>query len=594
MPSRTDTVMGMLPCFHRLSMGLGVRQRFGLCAVPLLLGLQACAASAGSGSPDPTSTSAGAAGAPSQVAGAGAAGSSPAATDCQKDASLAPARIWRLTDAEYVSAVQRIFGVTMPPQVTSVDVNTGEYTNFAELSKVSPDIVDAYQSAARLAAQQAVTSHLTAFLPCGGTDTCVSNFLKNRVSRAYGRPLADDELQAFMDLYHNGSADGSNVGIRMVIEATLQSPSFLYRTELGARTVGGPTAKVTLTPHEIATSLSYALQDTVPDDTLWDKAEDGSLAKPEVLTAEVDRLLADPATKANLGHMAGYWLGIERLIGTQKHIADPNFALFTDAFKAELYQSAQLFVQEVLATGKATDLLTSKRMYLNEDLAKAYGVPGVTGSTLVPVDLSSNERSGIITQPAVLAAFSRADRGDPIHRGLFIYNSLACGSSIGSPPASATTVAAGFPMESTERQLSGFRADLPLCRTCHHLFDPLGLATEQYDPIGRYEPTDATGAPVDASSTINGLGADLDGPITGLADLIQRLVVGRRFPDCAATNLAVFMLGQTEAKDKSCALQAVKDQFAKTGSFKDYYRALVTSPAFVTRDPALPAAAPAP
>jgi len=242
-------------------------------------------------------------------------------------------------------------------------------------------------------------------------------------------------------------------------------------------------------------------------------------------------------------------------------------------------------MQDVLANGKATDLLTSKRMYLNEDLAKAYGVTGVTGSSLVPIETTGSERSGIITQPAVLAAFSRADRGDPIHRGLFIYNSLACGVSVGSPPASATMVAAGFPANATERELTGYRANLPLCRSCHHLFDPLGLTTEQYDPIGRYQTSNAAG-PIDASSTIADLGPDLDGPVTGLPDLVSRLQKGRRFPDCAASNLAVFMLGKTESSDKSCALQSVKDQFAKTGSFKDFYRSMVTSAAFITRDPA--------
>jgi hypothetical protein len=364
----------------------------------------------------------------------------------------------------------------------------------------------------------------------------------------------------------------------------------LYRTELGPATPGGPTTKVTLTPYETAAALSYALQDSVPDDTLWQTAVDGTLATQAVLASQVARLLESPVTQANLAYMAGYWLGIEKLVGTQKDLT--LFPEFTDSFKSELYQSAQLFVKDLLSSGRIADLLTSKRMFVNEEMAKVYGIAGVTGASFVPVDVASGERSGIITQPAVLAAFSRANRGDPIHRGLFIYNALACGNPVGQPPASATTVAATFPATDTERQLSGLRMGIPLCKTCHSFFDPFGLTTERYDPIGRYQATDASGAAIDASSTIAGLGADLDGPVTGLPDLIARMQAGRRVSDCAVSNLALFMLGQTETDDKSCAMQAVKDQVAKTGSFKDFYLALVTSPAFITRDPAPTPASP--
>ena len=572
---------------------------FGLSALSALLGSLACSSAGGGGGASPsgggsaaaTSSSGGslaaggaATGGLGQVIQAGTGSGSAPTTECTSDASLASARIWRLTDAEYVKAVRQLFGVIMPAQITSTDINTGDYTNFSELSRVSAGAVFAYETAARQAAQQAVLSHLAAFLPCGTTDSCVEKFVRNRIGRAFARPLADSEVTDLMAVYHAGSVDSPTVGVRLLIEATLQSPSFLYRTELGAATAGGPTGKVSLTPYETASALSYALQDSIPDEALWQKAVDGSLANPTVFAGEVDRLLAAPETQANLAHMAGYWLGIERLIGTEKSVA--LFPEFTEAFRAELYQSAQLFVKDVLASGRVSDLLTSKRLYLNENLAKVYGVSGVTGSQFVPVDLTSDERSGIITQPAVLAAFSRPDRGDPIHRGLFLYNALACGVAIGQPPPEATMVSASFPAGDTERQLSGRRMDLPICRSCHRYFDPLGLTTERYDPIGRYH-----GA-VDASSTITGLGADLDGMVSGLPDLVAKLKNGRRVSDCAVTNLSVFVLGQTESTDKSCALRAVKDKFAETGSFKDFYRALLTSPAFVTRDPAPPAAAP--
>jgi hypothetical protein len=184
-----------------------------------------------------------------------------------------------------------------------------------------------------------------------------------------------------------------------------------------------------------------------------------------------------------------------------------------------------------------------------------------------------------------MAAWSHPDRGDAVHRGLFIYNALVCGSTIPPPPGNAIAVAATFPADASQRQLAMLRATAPQgCGACHGLFDPLGLATENYDPIGRYITVDDKGQPVDASSTIKNLGPDLDGPITGLPDLVAKLKTGRRVTDCAGRNLAPIALGRTVVTDNSCALDAVNDKFAASGSFTDYFRALLTSPGFATRD----------
>ena len=126
--------------------------------------------------------------------------------------------------------------------------------------------------------------------------------------------------------------------------------------------------------------------------------------------------------------------------------------------------------------------------------------------------------------------------------------------------------------------MAGFRAANPACNACHARFDPLGLTTERYDTIGRYDAT------IDESAVLTGVGEELDGPISGLVELAQRLQAGRRVSDCAARNLGTFALGRDLASDDSCALVAVKDKFAETGAFADFYRALSTSPAFVTRD----------
>jgi hypothetical protein len=495
----------------------------GIVVAPLLVG--ACTAEVDGKNPM------GGTGATSSTGGSGSSGAGNQTGTCTENAALANARIWRLTDAQYGNAVRQVFGVALPAEITELDTGTGEFTNLSELTLVNNNAVAAYQAAAKDAARQAVSSHFDKFLGCGPSDACVEQFIRNRVARAFGRRLDGGEVAGYLDLFHKGLVESPQVGLRLMIEAALQSPSFIYRTELGTPTQGGPAAgaQVTLTPHEVATSLSFSLTNSVPDETLWQKADSGALADPAVLAGEVERLLDLPETKANLSQLAGYWLGIERLRRTEKDTT--KFPEFTADLKADMYKSAQLFVQDLLATGSVSDLVTSKRMFLNETMASAFGIPGVTGADMRPVEVSLPERSfGILSQPGVLAA------------------------------ANAT------------------------CKACHARFDPLGLATERFDTMGRYHETDAKG-PIDQSAVLANIGPDLEGPIDGVGPLATKLTQGRRLSDCAATNLALFTLGRDDVKsDTSCALLGVKDELARTGKFRDFYKALATSPAFIKRD----------
>jgi hypothetical protein len=539
----------------------------------------------GTGSAGSTGITTGSAGTTGVATGTGGA----SAATCAASASLAPARIWRLTDAEYVNVVAQVFGVRVPAEVTEADTKPADFSNFSEAPALTAQsaTVTAYQRAAHAAATAAVGANLGIFLPCGKapTDACVQGFIRNRVARAFGRLVTDGEVQDLLAMYHTGLAESVAAGARMIIEATLQSPSFLYRTELGPQAAGGPTGKVKLTPFELAAAVSFALLDSVPDDELWGHAVDGTLATPAVLAKQVDRLLATPAAQANLGKQAGFWLGVEKLQSIVPKSAT-LFPAWTPAVQQDLYDSARLFVQDLMGTGTMGDLLSSRRMFLNANLAKVYGIPGVTSTDLQPVDVQAPGRaSGIFTQPAILAAWSHPDRGDAVHRGLFIYNAFVCGPTIPPPPPNAQTVAATFPADATQRELATLRAtNAAGCGACHALFDPLGLSTENYDPIGRYTTTDEKGQPVDSSATLRGLGPDLDGPISGLPDVVAKLKGGRRATDCASRNLAAIVLGRSVATDTSCAFQDVKDHFAQTGSFAEYFHAMLTSPGFATRD----------
>lgn len=549
----------------------------GVVATSFLTG--ACTAEVGGAAPIAHTGAGGTA----TVGGSGSVGGGSTPQSCNADAALAKARIWRLTDAQYVNAVRQLFGVVAGPTITEAETGAAEYTNLSELGIVNESAIAKYQVAAKDVARQAVKSHYAKFMACGDSEGCAQQFVRNRVARAFGRRLDEAEVTGYIDLFKKGMLQSPQDGVRLMIEAALQSPSFLYRTELGAPTPGGPQGQVALTPHEVATAIAFSFTNSVPDDQLWQKADSGALADPAVLAAEVDRLLDLPETQANLTELGSYWLGVQRLRRAEKDTA--LYPEFTPELKETLFESAQLFVKDLLANGSVADVLSSKKMYLNEAMAALYGVPGVVGNELRAVEVTLPERShGILSQPGVLAGYSRPNKGDPIHRGLFSYYSLVCGGTIPGPPANALDIAAGWPAGLSERRYAEMRAEAS-CSACHARFDPLGLVTERYDTIGRYSSQDSSGAPIDQSSVFKGLGADLDGPVDGVEQFKSKLLSTRRLADCAAQNLAVYTLGRADiAADNSCAVQGLKDTLASTGKFRDFYRALATSPAFLSRD----------
>jgi hypothetical protein len=384
-------------------------------------------------------------------------------------------------------------------------------------------------------------------------------------------------------LYQLGVTDSPSAGMQTLLQYVLQAPGFLWRTELAGINPAAPaTTPQALNPFELAASLSFLLLDSVQDDALWAKASDGSITSPAVLSAEVDRLMALPAVRANVANKVGSWLSVHK---TEVTVKDPTvFPQFTAAVATDLTNSVQMFLQNVVYNGTLVDLITSPRMYLNQNLASLYGISGVSGTELVPVDSTLPQwAGGILTQPALLAANSRPDKGDPIHRGLFIYSAMVCGAKLPPPPANAVSVDGSLPADASERERANFRESRPDCGVCHARFDPLGLLTERYDPLGRYVERDASGQLVDQTSTIT-LGTNLDGLADGLPDLITRLESSREFADCASGMLATIALGRPVTSENSCALQDLKNGFAKDESFMGLFRAIATSPAFAMRD----------
>jgi len=502
---------------------------------------------------------------------------------CVMGAPVAPARIWVLTDQEYVNVVRDAFGVTLSgkdAEITTTTSGSGAYTNLSEAFSVSGSAVQGYQ---RAAVKVSELVH-----PCGTasevTDACVEQFVRNGVARAWRRPLNESEVTNLMAVFRNFSpAEGKDGALALVVQAALQTGSFLYRSEIGTNAATA-TQPVSLTPHELASALGFLFFDSVPDAELWAKANDGTLAQPSVLVAEVDRLLTLPEVRRTLSSLIGYWAGIEQIpIRTKDRLTFPNY---TDTLKSSLYSSAKALVEDVAWTGKFGDIFAPKKILANAEMASVYdfiALPAATGFGLVPIDIPAGRpNAGLLTHPGILAATNkRPSRSDPIHRGLYLYKSFVCGGKIPAPPPGV--VALAETMTGTERQIAAARAGTPTCAGCHSLFDPLGLPLEEFDPIGRFRSVDVDGSAIDSSSVLKGLGPSLDGPVSGIAELGQRLASSRGTLDCASGTLASYVLGYTSATPSCDVLQA-RDTFAMSGNFADLFRSLVTAPGFLNRD----------
>jgi hypothetical protein len=517
--------------------------------------------------------------------------------------SFAPARVWQLTDEQYVNVVRDVLGITLTgsdTEITTVKSTSGIFANYSESKGlVSLSAATSYQTAAGKVGAQAETKIQTLLglssATAVPTATQVATFIKTKLARLFRRPLTDAEVTVFTDIYNAGVPAGAPKALGWLIQTALQSPSFIYRTELGTNAATS-TEPIKLTAHELASALSFLFLDTSPDDALWAKAEAGTLLDPAVLATEVNRLLALPAAQANLGLQSSYWLQLEKFPARSKDRT--LFPEFTDTLHTTLYKSALSSIEDMVLRGNLADLFTSTKMYVNAEMGTVYGIAGATGSSLVSVTVNKPERNaGLLTHPGLLAASNqRMALGDPVHRGLLIYDSLLCGGTAGAlppPPADANAIAAT--MVGTERELATQRSKLS-CGACHALFDPVGLAFERYDAIGRYSETRYVASnagmtswatatsPIDTSSTLSDrLGSEIAGPVAGVAELSARLRTGTRLAFCAASHLAEYSLGHDPNAQNSCELQAVKDGFAKSGSFVDLYRSLITSPGFVLR-----------
>jgi hypothetical protein len=563
-------------------------------AVLGVLGLAACLGNIGDGGPGsgPPGSIAGGSGSGSNMPGSSSGTNTTQSQPCKNGASFASARVSLISDDQYQNIVHDVFGVTIPATynhggVVSTPSTTGAYPLNEGAQIAETTVLQNYLSAA-----DEVASLMTAMPPCtAGTvnATCIETFLRNKLPLAWRRPVTDAEIAGLVNIFNLGAPDGPTRQIKIMMEAALIHPAFLYRTEIGTGAATA-TGKVPLTPFELASAVSFAVLNTVPDAELWAKAQDGSLTTSSVLASEVARLMALPAAQAFLTKKVSYYLNFEAVPYVQK---DPKVFPEFAALQPVLYQSSQMFVNDIVWNGTFNDLFTSRKVYANQAMAMTYGLPAVTGTQLQAVTTTGDAyNAGVLTQPALLLSTNPKPTAvdDVVHRGLWVFYNLLCapGGKVPDPPADAATKAAM--MMGSTRQIAEQR-DTGCGAACHGRFDTFGIVTLNYDGIGRYRTADPTstppGGPIDTSATISSsvVSSAKDGmTVKGAADVAQLFTSGSQVSDCAADSLAKYTLDHDPVTENSCDLQGVKGTFQKSGKFSDLFTAILASPAFLTRD----------
>ncbi len=335
-------------------------------------------------------------------------------------------------------------------------------------------------------------------------DACATKIVSALARRAYRRPVNDADLRAPLRFYKQGLKDGGfDNGIEMALRAVLVSPEFLFRVEHDPSGIAPKTA-YRVSDIELASRLSFFLWSSIPDDELLDAAAKGQLKNPAVLEKQTRRLLADPRSRVLITNFAEQWLHLKNLASFTPDMR--VFPDFDDNLRQSFLKETDLFFESILREDRSVlDLLRANYTYVNERLAKHYGIPNVYGSRFRKVTFDENAtRGGLLRQGSVLTVTSYATRTSPVIRGKWVLDNIL-GVPPPPPPAAVPALkenATGLTKALTIRQRLAQHRDNPVCSGCHQLMDPVGFSLENYDAVGRYRTHDETFTPVDSAGSL--------------------------------------------------------------------------------------------
>ncbi|MET0593134.1 MAG: DUF1592 domain-containing protein [Polyangiaceae bacterium] len=543
----------------------------------------------GTGTGTGTGTGAGGAGGGGAGGAGGAGGSGP--TACTGTEVTAAKRLIRLTFNQLVNSIASLVDGTIAAAVaTAQSIPDATERSFPPLSspREGSVITDSQWSKGdKMAVQvaQYVVDNFAKITGCAtATDTCAQTFIGTFAEKAYRRPLTADEKTSLTQVYTEVKAAGGtiNEGVQFSVNAILETPQFLYRTEFGSDAKqAGP-----LSQYELASQISYFIGDAPPDAALLTAAQQGKLSTPAELDTQARRLIALDSSKQNLQTAMFAYFGAGNVTG----VVIPDVPEFTVGLQNSMYREAVLFVNNTLWGPKVTDLLTSRRTYINTTLASVYGVNPPTGATVdnfVALDLPDT-RAGLLTSPGFLVSRSRPDKQSVVGRGLLINATVLCGQNPQFNPdlQGAIDMVSKAQADFTEREKSLYRIKTAPCSGCHPTFDPYGLSLENFDILARYRTADEKGRAIDSSVT---LPSNAGGSMAkNGADMAAQVSSNGAFAACLTKNLLLFALAEPVAlTTNSCATQSVAKAFAQSSdqSFATLIRLIAASTPVGSRTP---------
>jgi mono/diheme cytochrome c family protein len=380
-------------------------------------------------------------------------------------------------------------------------------------------------------------------------DRCAAEIVTTLARRAYRRPIRGDEIPSLMRPYRMARERGGfEDGIRLALQRILVSPDFLFRVEVDPPGVASGSA-YRVRGVELASRLSFFLWSSIPDEELLGLAERGQLADPHVLERQVRRMLADPRARTLVTSFVGQWLYLRNVHAV---LPDPSaFPDFDENLRAALAKETELFVESMLREDRSLlDLLRADYTFLNERLARHYGIPGIHGAEFRRVTVTSDERKGLLGKGSVLTVTSYPNRTSPTLRGKFVLENLL-GSPPPPPPPDVPSLKENKDVSrlSMRERMAQHQAN-PVCASCHVRMDPLGFALESFDGLGRWR------SGVDASGVLPD-GTKIDGP----AGLRQVLLDRKdQFAETATERLLTYALGRgLEPYDMPAVRRIVRD-----------------------------------
>ena len=494
----------------------------------------------------------------------------------------------RLTRSELTHSLQDLLGADVPIGPLEPDVVVNGFSSIGASSvEVSPAGIDLHEQAVLAAtgyvfADEARVMAQFGCVPASLTDSeCTSRIVKQLGRRAFRRALTEAELQRFTGLATSiGSAAGSSMltGVRYALAAILESPSFVYRVELGV-----PSAEdaglLKYTDFEMVSRLAGIFWDSVPDDTLLDAADAGALATADGVRAQAERLLADPKAERSLVVFTRELFGTSHLDEAQKD--GTLFPTWRESLKDAMREELERRVLDMVFVRKGDflSLFDDRKTFVNDDLAQFYGLPvsgepGFHGAEFPP----ESKRAGLLGAGAILAGHGLPQRNSPTARGKFVSEMLLC-RIIPPPPNNVPPLPPQAGPEVTMRERLALHRKSPVCASCHTMMDPIGFGMEDFDSVGLNRTMEGT-SPVDATGVLEGPGLD-GSTFSGLAELGAAL---RRQPvvgPCLVSKIYSEVLGRRALQLDRSAIDRLAAGFSDSQQRLDQLLlTLVTSDSF--------------